>query len=36
MTDIARFRFESEFRNQSFGLQVGDNLRGDVLPNAEG
>ena len=29
-------RFETEFRNQSFGLYVGDNLRGDILPSAEG
>ena len=29
-------RFETEFRDQSFGLYVGDNRRGDILPNAEG
>ena len=29
-------RFETEFRNQSFGLYVGDERRGDVLPNAKG
>ena len=25
-------RFETEFRNQSFDLYVGDDRRGDVLP----
>lgn len=25
-------RFETEFRHQRFGLYVGDNLRGDILP----
>ena len=29
-------RFETEFRNQSFGLYVGDHCRGDVLPGARG
>ena len=29
-------RFESEFRDQSFGLYVGDDRRGDVLPSAKG
>ena len=29
-------RFETEFRNQSFGLYVGDDHRGDVLPGATG
>ena len=29
-------RFEIEFRDQSFGLYVGDERRGDILPNAEG
>ena len=29
-------RFETEFRNQSFGLYVGDDRRGDVLPGARG
>lgn len=29
-------RFETEFRNQSFGLYVGDERRGDVLPSGKG
>ena len=29
-------RFEIEFRDQSFGLYVGDKRRGDVLPGATG
>ena len=29
-------RFESEFRNQSFGLYVGDELRGDILLSSKG
>ena len=29
-------RFEAEFGNQSFGLYVGDDRRGDVLPSAKG
>ena len=29
-------RFEAEFRDQSFGLYVGDERRGDVLPKASG
>ena len=29
-------RFETEYRGQSFGLYVGDERRGDVLPSAKG
>ena len=29
-------RFEAEFRDQSFGLYVGDERRGNVLPKADG
>ena len=29
-------RFETEFRNQSFGLHVGDERRGDILASAKG
>ena len=29
-------RFETEYRNRSFGFCVGDDRRGDVLPGARG